>query len=179
MTERRPIAEVLATERLTLHRPVEADIAAILRIHRDPRTCVHNPSDGLRTIEQATRLFHRWNDQWSRFGIGYLTAREHGCATVLGFCGVKAMLLKDRPILNLFYRLDPAAWGHGYASEAARSVVGWAGRRLPGPPIVARVRPRNTASQRVATKAGLTRAPDLDGPGSDGIDWIYVSEWPE
>ena len=49
-------AEVLQTARLSLRRPTEADVEAILAIHRDPETCVHNPSDALTrtlpTLEQ-------------------------------------------------------------------------------------------------------------------------------
>ncbi|APU15053.1 MULTISPECIES: GNAT family N-acetyltransferase [Actinoalloteichus] len=178
MTEHQA-AETVSTRRLSLRRPVRHDVDAILAVHRDPRTCAHNPSDRLHTAAEAEQLFHRWDTQWDRFGIGYLVLREHDSDTALGFCGVKSMLLKDRAILNLFYRLAPTAWGRGLASEAARAVVDWATRRMPEPPIVARVRPANIASQHVARHAGLSRAAHLDGPGPDGLDWIYVSAWPE
>ncbi|ASO20447.1 RimJ/RimL family protein N-acetyltransferase [Actinoalloteichus hoggarensis] len=179
MTEHEADAETVSTPRLSLRRPVHDDVGAMLAVHRDPRTCAHNPSDRLRTEAEAERLFHRWDDQWERFGIGYLVLREHDSATVLGFCGVKSLLLKDRAVLNLFYRLAPSVWGRGLASEAARAVVIWARLRVPGPPIIARVRPANTASQHVARRAGLRRAAHLDGPGPDGLDWLYATDWPD
>lgn len=58
--------------------------------------------------------------------------------------------------------------------EAATAVVAWASRRHPEYPLIARVRPQNVASQRVAIRAGLVRAKHLDQPGEDGLDWIYV-----
>ncbi|CAN5850823.1 hypothetical protein BH24CHL6_BH24CHL6_12240 [soil metagenome] len=87
------------------------------------------------------------------------------------------MQFKGRRVLNLFFRLDPSAWGQGLASEAATAVVEWARMHLPDEPLIARVRPANIASQRVALRAGLDRAEPLDGPGEDGFDWIFASNW--
>jgi [ribosomal protein S5]-alanine N-acetyltransferase len=168
----------LLTARLSLRRPTRADVEAILSIHADPRTSIHNPSDALTMGDEAERLFERWNDQWQRFGFGYWVVRRRDLAAPIGFCGIKSVQFKSRSVLNLFYRFDPAAWGNGLASEAATAVVEWATLHLPEHPIIARVRPENIASQRVATHAGLARAETLDTPGEDGFDWIYASNWP-
>ncbi|MFE9171483.1 GNAT family N-acetyltransferase [Streptomyces kebangsaanensis] len=124
---------------------------------------------------EAERLRRRWDDRWRRHGYGYRVVRQHGAARALGFCGVRPMDLAGLRILNLFHRFAPAAWGRGLAGEAATAVVTWAGRREPGLPVVARIRPANTASQRVALRAGLVRAAHLDGPGEDGLDWIFAT----
>jgi [ribosomal protein S5]-alanine N-acetyltransferase len=58
-------------------------------------------------------------------------------------------------------------------------VVRRARRGVPDHPVLARVRPANVASRRVALRAGLLRAPHLDGPGEDGHEWIFVSGWPD
>lgn len=87
------------------------------------------------------------------------------------------MRLNDRDVLNLFYRLDPPAWGDGVASEAATAVVGWAIAHIVGHPVIARVRPDNIASRTVAVRAGLCRAEQLDTYGEDGLDWIYIKNW--
>jgi hypothetical protein len=34
------------------------------------------------------------------------------------------------------------------------------------------------ASQKVAQRAGLTRAEHLDDDGEDGLDWLFVLRWP-
>lgn len=39
---------------------------------------------------------------------------------------------------------------------------------------MARVRPTNLASQRVATKVGLRRDPAFDDDGEDGLDWAFT-----
>ena len=144
-------------------------------MHSDPRACAHNPSDALATRAEAAGLFEYWDEHWRRHGFGYYVVRRQ--AGPLGFCGVKFMTFRDRRILNLFYRLDPAAWGDGVAGEAATAVVEWATGHLPEYPVVARVRPENVASRRVAARAGLVRAEALDGRGLDGFDLIYLTSW--
>jgi len=164
----------LVTARLALRRPAREDTGAIFSIHSDPRACVHNPSDALTTREDAGRLFERWDEHWRQFSFGYWVVRWRISDVPVGFCGVKVMHLAGRRVLNLFCRLDPLAWGNGVGSEAAAAVTRWASRRLPEYSLIARIRPQNVASQRVATRAGLIRAEHLDEPGEDGIDWIYV-----
>ncbi|MPZ81477.1 MAG: GNAT family N-acetyltransferase [Actinophytocola sp.] len=165
----------MRTERLSLSRPEPGDIDAILAVHSDPRTVAHNPSDALATRAEAEALFARWDEHWRIYGFGYWVVRHRDAPVQLGFCGLKFMSLRERRVLNLFYRLDPASWGDGVAGEAATAVVRWAVARFPDQPVVARVRPENIASQRVATRAGLVRAEELDENGFDGVDWIYAS----
>ncbi len=96
-------------------------------------------------------------------------------ADVLGVCGLKQMTLHGRTVWNLLYRLDPDVWGRGIATEAATAVVQRAAAHHPDHPVVARVRPANLASARVARNAGLVRAPELDTDGEDGPDQLYAS----
>jgi hypothetical protein len=77
-----------------------------------------------------------------------------------------------------FLPLHPSAWGQGFASEAATAVAGWASRQVPDLPLIARVRSANVASQRVAIRAGLTRAEHLDTTGDDGVDRIFAANLP-
>jgi RimJ/RimL family protein N-acetyltransferase len=172
--------EELRTPRLSLRRPTRADVDAIYRIHSDPRAYAHNPADALATQAEAEERYQRWNEHWNQHGFGYWTVHSQLPAhQPLGFCGIKLMQLHGRAIVNLFYRLDPQAWGNGVATEAATAVVNWATAHLPAQPIVARVRPDNTASLTVAVRAGLHRAPHLDTDGEDGLDWIFTSSWPD
>ncbi|AEB43617.1 MULTISPECIES: GNAT family N-acetyltransferase [Micromonospora] len=172
--------EELRTPRLSLRRPTPADIDTIHRLHRDPRAYAHNPADALDTRAEAEERYLRWNEHWERHGFGYWTVhlhlRDH---QPLGFCGIKLMTLHGRTVSNLFYRLDPPVWGNGFATEAATAVVDWAAGHLTAHPVIARVRPDNTASSTVAVRAGLRRAPQLDTEGEDGLDWIFTANWPE
>ncbi|MBQ1026685.1 GNAT family N-acetyltransferase [Micromonospora sp. C95] len=92
-----------------------------------------------------------------------------------------------RADVNAIHRIhrDPRAYAHNPGdalatrAEAATAVVDWASAHLPDHPIIARVRPDNAASLKVAARAGLRRAPHLDTDGEDGLDWIFTSNWPD
>jgi [ribosomal protein S5]-alanine N-acetyltransferase len=169
----------LRTKRLILQRPTRADVDAIFKIHNDPQACAHNPSDALTTQAEAENLFRRWMEQWERHGTGYWVIRWIDSAACLGFCGLKFMQFRGIRVLNLFCRLHPRFWGDGIGSEATTAVVAWSKTTWPSHPIIARVRPQNLGSQRVALRCGLTRAEQLDINGEDGPDLIFTTGWPE
>lgn len=128
---------MLSTGRLSLRRPVPADV-------------------------DATR-FIRWDEHWERFGFGRWTV-HHGSRRV-GFCGVEFVRFRDWPVLELHYRFAESAWADGIVGEAATAVVEWAARQRPEDPVIARVRPDDEAAHRVATEAGLVRVDHLTEPG--------------
>lgn len=164
--------EAVRTSRLLLRRPVAQDAPFVLALLADPGTTAHNPSDVLTALGDAEALLLRWDAQWTA-GLGYWIV-EDGTGTPIGVCGVKAVELAGQPIWNLLYRLLPSAWGHGYAREAAAEAVRAARTVDPARPVIARVRPANTASARVAAAIGLERRPDLDVVGDDGPDEVWA-----
>jgi RimJ/RimL family protein N-acetyltransferase len=152
--------------------PSAADAGVILRVHRDPRACAHNPDDMMATPAEAVERCLAWRAHWVRHGFGYWVLRPLvRPGEVVGFCGLKVMSLHGEPVLNLFYRLVPAVWGAGLAGEAATAAVAWVSARAAGRPVIARVRPANVASARVAVRAGLHRAVHLD----TADDHIYAA----
>lgn len=165
----------IRTARLDLRQPGPADVPAILRLLSDPRTTAHNPGDALTDVEEVRQLVERWTRHWSDHGIGYWVLTWRDGSEVLGVSGVKLMTLHGRAVWNLLYRLEPDVWRRGIATESAVAVVERAMARHPDHPVVARVRPANRASARVALKAGLVRAPELDTDGEDGPDQLYTS----
>jgi [ribosomal protein S5]-alanine N-acetyltransferase len=78
---------------------------------------------------------------------------------------------------SLGYCLDDAAWGHGYATEAARAVLQWAFDSLHLNRVQAETDTRNGASARVLEKLGFVREGTLredcvvNGEVSDS--WVF------
>ena len=69
-------------------------------------------------------------------------------------------LSEDRRAGELGYAYAPWAWGRGYATEAARALVGYGFGPLRLERIEARAMTENPASCRVLAKAGLRRIGD-------------------
>lgn len=166
-------AVIVRTERLLLRPPAAADAGFALALLSEPRTTTHNPSDALGDMRAAEDQVARWLGHWDA-GLGYWIV-EHDDDAV-GICGVKAVDLEGRPVWNLLYRFLPGAWGHGFAREAATEAVRAAAEMDASRPVVARVRPANTASARVAAAIGLERRPDLDMAGEDGPDEVWATQ---
>lgn len=164
---------VLRTARLCLDPPQIVDAAQILEIAGDPRAVEHNPSDLLSGLPEAEELVGRWIRHWELNSYGYWCVRESGQARIVGYCGAKNMTVQGHRVLNLICRLRPEVWGRGYGTEATRTVLDWVRRRHPEETILARIRPKNSASRNVALKAGLVRDPALDEHGEDGLDLSF------
>jgi ribosomal-protein-alanine N-acetyltransferase len=78
---------------------------------------------------------------------------------------------------SMGYCFDDEAWGHGYATEAARALLQWAFDTLEVNRVHAETDTRNTASARVLEKLGFVREGTLredcvvNGDVSDS--WVY------
>jgi RimJ/RimL family protein N-acetyltransferase len=57
--------------------------------------------------------------------------------------------------LEVSWQLSPQAWGHGYATEAARAVIGWAFTQ-DVEELFAVARPNNLRAIRTAKRVGMT-----------------------
>ncbi len=145
----------LETARLRLYPPRLADLEARLAMDRDPEVMRYIrpiPTDiegqradiRARILGQAGPAGHNWHmERLERPGF-------------LGWCGIFA--LEDSGLMEIGYRLRRAAWGQGYATEAARAVLDHGFRVLEIDPIVAVADPDNRASLGVLRKIGLRPA---------------------
>jgi RimJ/RimL family protein N-acetyltransferase len=79
--------------------------------------------------------------------------RENG--KLIGYCGFFLQTVDEVEELEIGYRLDPAYWGKGIATEAARAVRDHAFRDLMAERVISLILPENSASKRVAEKNGM------------------------
>jgi ribosomal-protein-alanine N-acetyltransferase len=75
--------------------------------------------------------------------------------TLIGYCGFFLQTVDELEVLEIAYRLDPAYWGQGLATEAARAVRDHAFDDLRLSHVISLIHPENTASRRVAEKNGM------------------------
>ncbi|HKP02089.1 MAG TPA: GNAT family N-acetyltransferase [Chthoniobacterales bacterium] len=80
--------------------------------------------------------------------------RENGL--LIGYCGFFLQIVNDVEELEIGYRIDPAFWNRGIATEAAHAVRDHAFTKLDLRRIISLIHPDNAASRRVAEKNGMT-----------------------
>jgi RimJ/RimL family protein N-acetyltransferase len=141
------------TVRLTLRPRTLADLDACLAMDRDPLVTkfIHGPwADPVahRAFVEA-RMRHVYPA-----GMGYWSI--FASARFIGWILLTPLDLHG-PDIEIGWRLVRAAWGHGFATEAARPVLDHARHRLCLRRILADIDPANTGSIRVARKLGLVQ----------------------
>jgi RimJ/RimL family protein N-acetyltransferase len=162
MTPRTLVAE---TERLLLTRPHLDDVAAVFALHGDPAANAHNPHGPHRSLQDSAALLRSMLDDWERDGVGYCAVARHEEPDVLiGFAGTRLTRLNDVPVLNLYYRFAPSAWGRGLAGEAVGATLIVARRLFPEVPLVALIRDDNSSSRRLAERLGFRPHDGFEDP---------------
>lgn len=154
--------EQVRTKNLLLRMPELGDVPAILSIEGDPKTNKFRPAGPMKDLSEAKETLERWRNNWATHGYGYWAVVLQSESEVIGIGGIRSELWKGREVLNLYYRFSPKAWGHGYARELAETAVKMAAELLPDLLLVARIRPVNIPSRKVAERVGLIHSPELD-----------------
>jgi len=155
------VDHVLRTERLVL-RPVTGDDHPALLAHwtqPDVRRFLFDgaplsSAEVAETIEESNGDFaaHGYGIWLIELGSGAGPGPSPGPGLV-GTAGLRPL---EESGLEIFYSLAPAAWGHGYATEAARAVVEFALDSLGLPEVLAEVDEGNAASVAVVKRLGMT-----------------------
>lgn len=167
---------VLETERLTLRPFTVEDSDDLFALQSDPFVLRYwdSPPWGERSrVDRFLDGCRRMAEEGS--GARVVVERTSDRAFV-GWCTFNGWNPEPRSA-SLGYCLAQAAWGHGYATEAARALLGWAYDALDLNRVQAEADTRNAASARVLEKLGFVREGTLredcvvDGVVSDS--WVY------
>jgi RimJ/RimL family protein N-acetyltransferase len=167
----------LATERLVIRPYREDDATALHDVFGSPEVMKWTPSppskDVAETVQRLARTMAFTTRQPPGMGLWALELKD--ASEFLGQVGLFPVEGKG-PEVEVAYELAPRAWGHGYATEAARALVDYGFGELRLRRIVALILPDNARSRNVASKCGLI----LEGPGRFyGLDLVvYAREAP-
>ena len=154
---------LIRTERLEL-RPLRMDdLDAYVAMHADPR--VADWIGGVRSREETTAWLEASIAASRARGYGQLTVRERESGAFLGRCGLAHWEIEGQDELEVGYGLVYAAWGQGYATEAAGAVRDHALVELGKRRLIALVAYENERSASVARKLGMSHERDVDWHG--------------
>ncbi|MDB5962834.1 MAG: guanosine monophosphate synthetase [Massilia sp.] len=107
------------------------------------------------TVEETRAGIARVKAAWHTFGYSWWAFIDRQTGELIG-AGCIQHLAKDAANpLELGWRLLPAMWGKGLASEAAQAMAAYAFETLAAPQLVAVCGPDNTASAKVMQRLGM------------------------
>ena len=145
----------ITTRRLLLREFAAEDEAALHALEADP--ALHHYRGGGQSSQEEIRAFL----QRTRDSLTLDPRPIYALAIALRpegqLIGVVTLTITNRELgqAELGYRLSPAYWGQGYATEAAQALVGFGFSALGLHRIYALCHPENSGSQRVMEKAGM------------------------
>ncbi len=153
----------LQTARLRLEPWAHAHAGLLVRLSANPDVMRYIGVGVPWSEAEAEALSARILVHWRTHGFGWRAAVERSTGLAVGLIALD--LAGDVPELadddhEIGWWLDPSVWGRGYAVEGGRAIIEEAFTRLRAPSVVARVRPENAASLRVAAALGLVAERD-------------------
>jgi RimJ/RimL family protein N-acetyltransferase len=156
----------LRTDRLLLRHWRAEDSSPFAAMSADPQ--VAQMLEGPLDRAQSDALFKRWEQQLARAPFGCWAVELIGQAPFVGMVGLGALgpEMPFGPAVEIGWRLDPAYWGRGIATEAAAVAMSYGFERCALDEIVAITAEINLRSQAVMTRLGMVRdrAGDFNHP---------------
>lgn len=159
----------LRTPRLLLRHWRDTDLAPWAALNADPEVRAH--LGGVLSRERSDASARLFEAELTGRGWGWwaveVTARGADEGRFIGFAGLDPVD-EEMPFTGVEagWRLARSAWGHGYATEAARAVLDHGFGVLALPEILAVTTVGNLRSQAVMRRIGMTRDPadDFEDP---------------
>jgi ribosomal-protein-alanine N-acetyltransferase len=185
----------IESERLILRRMTLDDLPFFARIHADPIVARYLGHGQPRPAEETSDWLQQALDAYVEVELGPLAVVRKSDGALLGRCGLNDLVVERVPAgtvprawfwrstaptdievtfePELGYTFDAAAWGQGYASEAARCVSEYGRNVLQLPRIVSLIHPDNVRSRKVAQKFEVRPdgAVELQGRVFDRYVW--------
>lgn len=160
------LAGMPETERLLLRDWRDEDLEPFAALSADPVVMEHFPRRASRAESDA--LVAAKQSELDDLGYGLWAVEVKETGGFIGFTGLTWQTFPAHftPAVEVGWRLARDAWGHGYASEAARTALAVGFDEAGLDEIVSMTTTTNVRSQRVMQRIGMVHDPgdDFDHP---------------
>ena len=153
------IPDELDSARLRLSRPREADWAALHAYYSDAECARYTFTKPLPEPE-TQRVTGALLKHWLRHGYGPYVLRERATESVVGLVGL--WFPREWPETEIKWAVIRQHWGKGYASEAARAVLGMLPTHLPQMQPISLIHAENERSIALALALGARLEKQLE-----------------
>ena len=179
----------LESARLVLRRIAPDDLQFFTRIHALPEVAQYlYPGGRPRSRQETAAFLQSIFESYEQLALGYLAVLRKEDGALIGRCGLMDLVVESAapeqgirrgwfgraqaPVggaltfeCELGYTFDPAVWGQGFATEAARCVRDYARDILRLPYAISAILPQNARSRRVAERFGVRAADQMQVVG--------------
>src|SRR6187551_1515371 len=148
----------LETERLILRDILPADEEAFFEMDSNPDVHKYLGNNPVKSKEEICSVIEKIRQQYIDNGIGRWATIEKSTGTFIGWSGLKYITEAEENRINYYdvgYRLNPEAWGKGYATESCKMALKFGFSSMKLDEIIGTVNEENIASRRVLQKCGL------------------------
>lgn len=145
----------METDRLRLRGSRESDLDPYMALTGDPEAMRYLTKGETLDREGTWRQIALIVGHWALRGYGFWAVEEKSTGLFLGRVGLWRP--EAWPGLEVGWALCRAAWGQGFATEAARASLAYGFDRLGLAEIISLIVPENLPSIRVAERIGATR----------------------
>ncbi|MEZ4920956.1 MAG: GNAT family N-acetyltransferase [Saprospiraceae bacterium] len=152
------------SERLGFRNWVEADLPEFAALNADPDVMEHFPYTLSYAQSEASLL--KFRTHFNERGYCYFATDVLESETFIGFIGLayQDYPATFTPATDIGWRLKQTAWGKGFATEGANRCLDFAFNDLKLNHIVSVCTKRNTRSEHVMQKIGMTKKGDFLHP---------------
>ena len=182
----------LESARLVLRRITSDGLPFFTRLQALPEVAEHlYPGGRPRSPEETAAWLQYTLASYERLALGYLAVVRKADGALIGRCGLMDMVVESTAPehgmrrgwfgreqapagvgltyeTELGYTFDPAVWGQGFATEAARCVRDYTRDVLRRAYAISAILPENARSRRVAERSGARTAGQME---VIGITW--------
>ena len=153
---------MIETRRLLLRRWMDTDRSPFAALNADPQVVRYFRGPLDRATSDA--FIDRIEADFDTLGYGLWAVELRSTQAFIGFTGLARQTFPAHftPAIEIGWRLSRSAWGHGYASEAARAALTYGFTVAGLEEIVASTTRTNERSRAVMHRIGMTHDPQDD-----------------
>lgn len=159
---------MITSDRLRFRRYTNEDFDFLMSLLSDPDVVRYIENGNVRDKEGG-QDFLNWIYRTYEFGEYYglmvLVNKEDN--SLIGHAGLVPQTIDGKEEIEIGYWIAKRYWKKGYATEAAKTLLGYGRTQLKLERFIALIQPANIASQKVAEKIGMTLEKEIVLKGQD------------
>jgi [ribosomal protein S5]-alanine N-acetyltransferase len=163
------VALPIETDRLVVREFTGDDEQELARAFADPAVIWWDAAPF--TLEAARAWIAQARDGYSASGTGLYAVVVRASGRLVGDCGLVVRVLEGQQVVEIGWHLERSAWGHGYATEAARGVLMHAAA-MGLSSVCALIVADNVRSRHVALRLGMEIDREVEWGGRAHDLWV-------